>query len=162
MKTFSSFFLVLFFLVLAPAHSPSAEGASQGILGCAGFHSFAASGNELRQTLYRFRNFNSDRTQTITQITIYSADGNVLALLLPGGFPAGFNNVLGPHQTSGFSTSNVFASNASPGLLQAIVHWEADRGGGNALYGVTVRADIALNLDGATRGRDVTDCISLR
>lgn len=161
MKTFSSFFLVLFFLVLAPMHSPSAEGASQGILGCAGFHSFAVGGTELRQTLYRFRNFNSDRTQTITQITIYSADGNVLALLLPGGFPAGFNNVLGPHQTSGFSTTSIL-SNASPGLLQAIVHWEADRGGGNALYGVTVRADNALDSAGPTRGRDVTDCISLR
>lgn len=162
MKTSNGFLLVFFFLLLAPVHPSSAQGASEGTLGCAGFHSFAVGGTELRQTLYRFRNFNSDRTLTITQITIYAADGNVLAQLLPGGFPAGFNHVLGPHQTSGFSTTSILPSGASPGLLQAIVHWEADRGGGNALYGVTVRADNAVDSAGPTRGRDVTDCISLR
>lgn len=166
MKTRGSFSLAIVLALLALVHARSAEADSQGILGCGGFHSLALSGNELRQTLYRFRNFNSDRTLTINQITIYAADGSVLATLAPGGFPAGFNPILGPNQTAGFSTSDVFGSSASLGLLQAVVNWETDRNPANALYGVTLRVDNARDAGtgaiGQTRGRDITDCIALR
>ena len=167
-RTISCFLMFLFLAVLVlsyPVQIALAE--PRGTLGCGGAHFFRLGGSEFSNTLYRFRNFNSDRTLTITEITVFATDGTVLATFSPGSFPTGFDDVLGPNQTTGFDTVNVLGSNPpgppAPGLLQTIVKWE---GGGNALYGVTVRIDRARDpatgAIGATRGRDHTDCLVLK
>jgi hypothetical protein len=168
MKTFVSLLLPVFLAVSVLSYPAPVAAERTSTQGCGGAHFFRQSGNEISTTFYRFRNFNSDRTLTITEITIFATDGTVLATLSPGSFPAGFDHVLGPNQTTGFDTEDIFGNSPSgappaPGLLQAIVKWE---GGGNALYGITVRIDRARDAGtgaiGLTRGRDHNDCLVLK
>lgn len=163
-----SFTLLVVVASVLPYPAEGGNRARGGTLACGGAHLFRLGNSEIAITLYRFRNFNSNRTLTITQVTIFATDGTVLATLVPGSFPAGFDNVLGPNQTTGFDTIDIFGSSPpgppQPGLLQAIVQWNADRSA-NILDGLTVRVDRARDATsgaiGATRGRDHTECVSL-
>src|SRR6185295_4137124 len=60
-------------------------------VGCIGQYNFRQGGTEIDTTHYRFRNFNSDRTLTVTSVTIYAFDGTTLFGFSGRNFPAGFN-----------------------------------------------------------------------
>jgi len=114
---------------------------SEGTLGCIGNHRRRLGGTELTSTGYSFRNFNSNRTLIIDDITIFAADGTTLATMPP--FPAGFTSVLGPNESTNFNTTDIFGTaSQSPRPLQLVVNWRSANGrNGLELWGNTARKD---------------------
>lgn len=152
---------VVLSLALAAPSAFSAE------LGCLGAYNFRLNGTEIDTTHYRLRNFNANRTLTITAIKIYAFDGTLLFDLGPGGFPAGFNPVLGPHQTTEFDLETFFgASEPAVSHLQTIITWNADRPQADRLYATAHRLTRARNpatgAQGETKARAVLTCRSQR
>ena len=124
-----------------PIFAVQLEEGRQGTLGCGGNHRRRLGGTELTFTSYTFRNFNTDRTLIIDDIKIFAADGTTLANFPP--FPAGFNNVLGPNQTTPFSTLDIFGTaDVAPTPIQLVVNWRtADDRKGLQLWGTFGRQD---------------------
>lgn len=154
----SAVLLVLSLALAAPA-AYSAE------LGCMGGYNFRLGGNEIDTTHYRFRNFNANRTLTITAIDIYAFDGTVLFSLSAGSFPTEFNPVLGPRQTTGLNLEDLFGNNQAPNnFVQTVVTWEADRPRADPLYATAARITRARNAttgaQGETKARAVLTCRS--
>lgn len=148
---------VVLSLALAAPSAFSAE------LGCQGGYNFRLGGEEIDTTHYRFRNFNANRTLTITAIKIYAFDGALLFDLAPGGFPAGFNPVLGPHQTTGLNLEDLFGNTEAPNnFVQTVVAWEADRPRADPLYVTAARITRARNattgVQGETKARALLTC----
>jgi hypothetical protein len=148
---------VLLSLALAAPAAFSAE------LGCQGGYNFRLSGTEIDTTNYRFRNFNANRTLTITAINVYAFDGTVLFSLAAGSFPATFNPVLGPHQTTGLNLDDLFGNNEAPNnFVQTVVTWEADRPRADPLYATAARITRARNavtgVQGETKARAILTC----
>ena len=131
-------------------------------LNCIGSYHIRLGGKELDTTNYRFRNFNHNRTLTVTNITIYGVDGGILFNLSGKGFPRDFNAVLSPHQTTGLNLEDLFGTTPPPGaFLQTVVTWEADQGRGpleplHVTAGRITRG--GLGGDGETRARAIVDC----
>jgi hypothetical protein len=152
----SAVFLVLSLTFTTPA-AFSAE------LGCMGGYNFRLGGDEIDTTHYRFRNFNANRTLTITAIDIYAFDGTALFNLSAGSFPATFNPVLGPHQTTGLNLEDLFGNNEAPNnFVQTVVTWEADRPRADPLYATAARITRARNavtgVQGETKARAILTC----
>lgn len=172
--------LSLFFTVMIPpSFAQELERGRRGTLACGGLHDTRLLGTELSFTVYVFRNFNPGTTITIDDITIYDANGAVLrSMPAPNPFPAGFNNILGPHDTTKFETTDVFGLVAIPlppgiePLLQVIVNWTASARGFD-LFGNIARRDrerIPGTVGppptppslGESRGRGLMRCVTLR
>lgn len=151
-------------LVAPGALAQPLEQSRGGRLGCPGFQLVTTNPDEITFFAYPMHNYNPDRTLTITSMTIYDTDGTVLkAFPVPDPFPAGFNNVLGPFQTTIFSTLAVFGSDASPGLMEVIVNWTADGKAFDLFANITriVRGP-ASEVDQETRGTAMLRCVTLR
>lgn len=144
-KLFCIFIGLLLSLPVIPVSAQELERGTSGALGCIGGHSFRLGGAEISFTAYNFRNFNPNTTVTITGITVYAGDGSVSLSMPP--FPADFDSVLGPNQSSSFTTIDLFGTSPPSGALaQVIVNWTASARGVD-LYGNVARQD---------RGRDTT------
>ena len=159
--------ILLLSVTAAPVFAQQLERGSKGTLGFMGRHDFRRGGSEITFTAFTFRNFNPRGTITITDITIFDADGDPLKTMpSPDPFPGGFNDVLGPNETANFSTIVVFGEdpNGEPGFIQVIVNWQADREGFD-LYGNTSRVDRKRDTPGGplleTRTRGRIRCVSL-
>jgi hypothetical protein len=166
MQRSTLFSLALCFALASPA-AFSGEDKDKDKLGCIGQYKFRQKGTEVDTTHYRFRNFNANRTLTVTSITIYAFDGTVVASFSGNTFPADFNPVLGPNQTAALNLEDVFGNTQAPGddgHLQTIVTWQAD-GGGNPLHlsagRITRQRDAAGN-QGETRARAILRCEALK
>ena len=155
-----------------PVFAQELERAKEGTLACVGNHELRRGGTETTFTSYNFRNFNADNAITITNITIYDADGVVLKDM-PGRDPfppaPDFISVIGPNQTSNFNTQDVFGNGNIPGPvrtpLQMIVRWGATERGA-ALYGSAARQDRGRDPAGGNnleqRARSLVRCVSLK
>jgi hypothetical protein len=150
-------------LLLASSAASSAE------LGCIGGYNLRQNGTELDTTHYRFRNFNSHRTLTVTAVTIYAFDGTPLFALSAGSFPATFNPVIGPHQTTGIELEDLFGNNQAPNnFVQTVIAWEGDRGRGDfeplhvAAARITRARVKATGDQGETRARGFLACRNLK
>lgn len=152
------------FVAASPVVAQPLEKSKGGKLACPGFHSILGDGSEITSFAYPLRNFNSDQTLTITNVTIYAADGTVVGMFPP--FPVGFDNVLGPNETTIFNTQTVFGdAPPGPGLLQVIVDWTAD-GKGFDLFSHIVRIVRARNPGTGdileTRATAALRCVTLK
>jgi hypothetical protein len=146
----------------------AAPNAYSGELGCLAGYNFRQAGAELDTTHYRFRNFNPERTLTITSIAIYAFDGSVLYSHSTSGLPPSLNPTLLPHQTTGFELEDIFGKREFPNnYAQAVITWEADRGRGPVvpLDGVATRITRervpATGAQGDTRARAILGCREL-
>jgi hypothetical protein len=156
-----------------PVFAQELERAKEGTLACVGNHDLRRGGTEITFTSYTFRNLNADTSITIDNITIFAADGTVLkSMPSPDPFPTAtdFISVIGPNQTSNFSTRDVFGDGNIGGEartpLQTVVKWTATERGA-ALYGVAGRQDRGRdpNNNGAIleqRARAIARCVSLK
>jgi len=153
-------------LCLAVA-SPAALARDDNKLGCIGQYKFRQKGTEVDTTHYRFRNYNDNRTLTVTSITIYAFDGSTVAAFSGNDFPAGFNPVLGPHQATGFNLEDVFGGTQAPGdegHLQTIVTWQGEGGSPLDVHAgrVTRQRDPATGNQGETRARAIRQCVPVK
>ena len=147
---------LVFCLSLLPTFYSSAEASSllkikKGKLACVVGHRFRNNGNELTFTGVRFRNFDPTATLTIEDIKIYSGAGVVLKDFVDLQ-PLLFNGeILGPNQTTGFDTIDVFGA-TDPGAgnrpVQIVVKWSSNERFSLELWGNVARTD---------RKRDKTD-----
>jgi len=158
-------------VTVLPSSAQELERGARGTLACGGNHDIRLGGTEVTFTGYTFRNFNSSTTITIDDITIYDSTGVVLrSMPAPDPFPAGFNNILGPHETTNFDTTDLFGLSGS-GVpanrpLQAILNWTASRGGFD-LFGHMARMDReripgSPPSQGESRARGLLRCVTLR
>jgi len=132
----------------SPVFAQQLERGSEGSLGCIGNHRKRLNGTELSFTSYTFRNFNQDKTLIIDEITIYDGLGTPLSTLSAGDIILNNNGpVLGPNQTTSFTTKQVFGtSNVQPRPLQVIVDWSSyDGKKALELWGNTARQDERLD-----------------
>jgi hypothetical protein len=134
-------FIFLLSVAAVPISAFQLGKGSGGTLGCGGNHHRRLSGTELTFTSYTFRNFNMNRTLIIDDIRIFAADGTTLASFPP--FPAGFDNVLAPHQTANFTTIDVFGTADLASIpIQLVANWRtADGQNGLQLWGTFGRQD---------------------
>ena len=135
-------------------------------LGCIGQYKFRQKGTEVDTTHYRFRNYNASRTLTVTSITIHAFDGSIVASFSGNSFPAGFDPVLGPNQTSAFNMEDVLGNAEAPGddgHLQTVVAWQGE---GSPLFvhaaRITRQRDPATNKQGETLARAILPCVPVK
>ena len=79
-----------------------------------------------------------------------------------GSFPATFNPVLGPHQTTGLELEDLFGNSQPPNnFVQTVVSWEADRGRGglDRLDVVAARITRARNAANGNQGETLASAI---
>ncbi len=155
--------LVLSLLVVPPLVSAKK-------LGCKAFHGFRLGGAEFRSTSIEFRNFDSNTTLTIDEITIFDADGTTLKELSLGEIILTNGTVLGPHSATRLSLdSGVFGRNLvdapEPTPIQVIVDW-SESGKGNKLIAHAVirsrQRDTTTGSLGQERSRNVHECVKLK
>jgi hypothetical protein len=154
--------VIVLFFAIGSGVAQEIETGRHGTLGCIGKHFFRPG--EIELTNLAFRNFNSDQTVRITDITIFSDTGAIL--VRPSPFPGPFA-VLGPHQSVELSTTDVFG-NAPPGpaseLFQIVVNWVSD-GKGLALFGHAARLTLERNettgVLGGVKARGLLRCVTL-
>jgi len=171
MKLFSTPMCIVAMLLSAGFQQALAlelDRAREGTLACVGNHLLRQGGSEISFSGYSFRNFNPNSEITIDSVTIYDAKGTILTSLVGGMFPPGFNQVLGPNQTTSFTTRDIFGDSdirsraAIP--LQTIVKWRADKRG-FALFANVARQDRGRDrITGAIReqrARGIIPCAAL-
>lgn len=168
---FRQFMFILYLLAVGPqlVFAQPLERAKEGTLACIGNHHLRLGGSEITFTGYTLRNFNAETSITIESITLFDADGVVLSAMTPGSFPSGFKDMLGPNQTTSFTTRDIFGdSNIRPSAqipLQTLVKWTATSRG-VALFGNSARQDRGLDSVGGAireqRARGIMRCVALK
>lgn len=159
----------LLFIGVQPVIAQELERAKEGTLACVGNHRLRLAASEITFTGYTFRNFNTNTSISIDSITLFDANATVLSMMTPGSYPLDFKDVIGPNQSTSFTTRDVFGdSNISPSVaipLQTIVKWTATSRG-EALFGNAARQDRGLDsISGAIReqrARGIIRCVSLK
>ncbi len=95
-----------------------------GVHACGGNHRTSSDG-----TNYAVRNFNNNETINIDRVVVFDADGVVLFNFpTVDPFPAGFNPVLAPFQSTRLRTQDFFTVAPSAEPIQTHIQWSVASG----------------------------------
>lgn len=99
-----------------------------GSIACPAAYHIRLGGTEMHDRAYGLRNFNSNRTITITRVRAWKNDGTIAFDGVPTA--GGFKSILKPHESARLRASNVLPAAVPPNTtMQVLIDYTLDKPG---------------------------------